>query len=150
MIEKWTKNANCEQPYYSNAETLYINQQFTDRVRYVFASQYTVPVVLELFYIIYLLFEFGSANFFANGCNCLLHHGKIINSQIILPNADFYDPALHFASILHPAKWLATRSDYNLVIHPNGANPFLFVNFKNRNNSYLLFLKKVNSEPKYL
>jgi hypothetical protein len=41
---------------------------------------------------------------------CLLHPCGIIRELIILLNADFYDPALHFASILHPAELLASRS----------------------------------------
>ena len=46
--------------------------------------------------------------------NCLLQLSRIINSQIILPIADFYDPALHFASILHLAELVASRSDSEL------------------------------------
>ena len=42
--------------------------------------------------------------------NCLLHPCRIIWELIILLNADFYDPALHFASILHPTELLASRS----------------------------------------
>ena len=38
---------------------------------------------------------------------------------IILLNADFYDPALHFASILHPAELLATRSVCLKVQNPS-------------------------------
>ena len=37
---------------------------------------------------------------------------RIIWKLIILLNAEFYDPALHLASILHPAKLLASRSAY--------------------------------------
>ena len=42
--------------------------------------------------------------------NFLLQVGRIIWELNILLNADFYDPALHFASILHPAEWSAARS----------------------------------------
>ena len=41
-----------------------------------------------------------------------MHNGGIVREFIILPNADFHDPALHFASILHPAELLAARSEY--------------------------------------